>query len=82
MFLDLTRDNICMAALPAVQKRVVIIGAGAAGLAMCKALVNEPEIQPFVFEKSPKIGGAWVYSKDGKWNGNHTAMYKNLRWFY
>ena len=65
------------------QIRVAVVGAGAAGLAMCRYLVNEPQIDFIAFEKACGTGGVWRYTKD---NGpavnehNSTAMYKNLRY--
>jgi cation diffusion facilitator CzcD-associated flavoprotein CzcO len=65
------------------QIRVAVVGVGAAGLAMCRYLVNEPQIDFIAFEKACDIGGVWRYTKD---NGpavnehNSTAMYKNLRY--
>ena len=63
------------------ELRVAVIGAGPAGLSMCKALANEPRVQCVVFEKTEKIGGLWVYTKDKsqEHHGYTTAMYKNLR---
>ena len=59
--------------------RVAIIGAGSAGLAMCKCLKKEPQINFMAYEKCDKIGGVWLYTKDDKERSWHTAMYKNLR---
>ena len=60
--------------------RVAIIGAGGAGLSMCRCLANEPQIDFVAFEKSREIGGVWQYTKDKKERKYHTAMYKNLRY--
>ncbi|XP_028410089.1 flavin-containing monooxygenase FMO GS-OX-like 2 [Dendronephthya gigantea] len=64
------------------QKRVAVIGAGAAGLAMCRYLVNEPQIDFVAFEKANAVAGIWRYTKEnGKAINEHdiTPMYKNLR---
>ena len=58
--------------------RVVIIGAGGAGLAICQCLNNEPHIEQIVYEKAGSIGGTWRYTKNDKSKVN-TPMYKNLR---
>ena len=59
--------------------RVAITGAGSAGLAMCKCLKKEPQINFVAFEICDKIGGVtWLYTKDDKERSWHTAMYKNL----
>ena len=53
--------------------------AGSAGLAMCKCLKKEPQINFVAFEICDKIGGvAWLYTKDDKERSWLTAMYKNL----
>jgi cation diffusion facilitator CzcD-associated flavoprotein CzcO len=64
------------------QIRVAVVGAGAAGLAMSRYLINEPHIDFITFEKACDIGGVWRYTKDnGQAVNEHTttAMYKNLR---
>lgn len=43
-----------------LQKRVVVIGAGAAGLAACRELQRQ-NLEPLVFEQDSVIGGQWVY---------------------
>ena len=60
--------------------RVVIIGAGGAGLSMCRCLADEPQIDFVAFEKSHEIGGVWQYTKDNKECVFRTPMYKNLRY--
>lgn len=67
------------------KKLVAVIGAGGAGLAMCRYLTNESNIDFVVFEKAHEIGGIWRYTKGGgelEKNEEHgTAMYKNLRYY-
>ena len=63
--------------------RVAIVGAGAAGLAMCRYLVNEPQIDFVAFEKGSDIGGVWRYTKGNEQTvdeHNSSPMYKNLRY--
>ena len=65
------------------QIRVAIIGAGGAGLAMCRYLVNEPQIDFVAFEKAREIGGVWRYTKgNGEADDKQdpTPMYKYLRY--
>ncbi|CAI5941845.1 unnamed protein product [Closterium sp. NIES-65] len=49
---------VTMAALPRGLKRVAVIGAGPAGLASAKYLL-EAGLQPTLFEKAGSIGGLW-----------------------
>ena len=61
------------------RPRVAVVGAGPAGLSMCKALAKE-QVYCVVFEKTDRIGGVWVYTKDKRTQTQHqTALYKNLR---
>ena len=63
--------------------RVAIIGAGAAGLAMSRYLVNEPQIDFVAFEMGSDIGGVWRYTKGTGQTAdeyNISPMYKNL-WY-
>jgi hypothetical protein len=46
---------------PPLQRRVAVIGAGAAGLAAARELLREGHA-PVVFEQGPEPGGTWVYS--------------------
>ena len=65
--------------------RVAIVGAGAAGLAMCRYLVNEPQIDFVAFEKGSDIGGVWRYTKGNEQTvdeHNSSPMYKNLRYSF
>ena len=64
--------------------RVVVIGAGAAGLCALRHLAEKPEInEPVAFEKTDTIGGTWVYSDkvDSDENGQimYSNVYKNMR---
>ena len=59
--------------------RVAVIGAGPAGLAMCKTLMDEPHINCVVFEMTDQIGGVWVYREKKALDKLQNAMYKNLR---
>jgi flavin-binding monooxygenase-like protein len=52
--------------------RVCIVGAGAAGIAMAKALVDR-DIPFDCFERSSHIGGLWTDADDG-----HAAAYRSL----
>ncbi|CAI5477298.1 unnamed protein product [Closterium sp. Yama58-4] len=59
---------VAMAALPRGLKRVAVIGAGPAGLASAKYLL-EAGLQPTLFEKAGSIGGLWrqgVSSENGE----------------
>ncbi|CAI7795085.1 unnamed protein product, partial [Closterium sp. NIES-53] len=49
---------VAMAALPRGLKRVAVIGAGPAGLASAKYLL-EAGLQPTLFDKAASIGGLW-----------------------
>ncbi len=58
------------------ELRVAVIGAGAAGLATARELL-EGGHQPVVFERSDHVGGVWVYEhRVGPASG---SMYANLR---
>lgn len=60
-------------------KHVAVIGAGAAGLAVCRCLKDEPQIDHVVYERSGWVGGTWRYTKNDK-DGFNTPIYKNLRY--
>jgi 3-oxoacyl-(acyl-carrier-protein) synthase len=47
-------------ALDAASRRVVVVGAGPAGLAMAKCLQDEG-FEPLVLEGSDRLGGIWTY---------------------
>jgi len=55
------------------KKRVCIIGAGPAGLAALRHVLQSPNLTGKLFEASNTIGGIWAYS-------DMTPMYKNLRY--
>lgn len=52
------------------QKRVAVVGAGAAGLAACRRL-RDAGLSVKVLEKSGHVGGVWKYSPEG-------VVYKSL----
>ena len=67
--------------------RVVVIGAGAAGLCALRHLKEKPELyEPLAFEKMDCIGGNWVYSDETDLDENgftmHSNVYKNLKWVF
>ena len=64
--------------------RVIVIGAGPAGLCALRHLKEKPELyEPMAFEKMDCIGGNWVYSDETDLDENgftmHSNVYKNLR---
>ena len=59
-----------------MNKRVAIIGAGAAGLCVAKCLLDEGII-PVIFEVSNKIGGLWKYDNDSTDGGG--PAYESLQ---
>ena len=56
-------------------QRVAVIGAGAAGLAMLKAL-REEGLEPVAFEQSQEVGGVWKY--DESMPGGGGPAYRSL----
>ena len=64
--------------------RVVVIGAGAAGLCALQNLSEKTELyEPVAFEKMDTIGGTWVYSDKAELDENglikYSNIYKNMR---
>ena len=64
--------------------RVVVIGAGAAGLCALRHLAEKPELyKPMAFEKTDTIGGTWVYSDKADLDESgltlNSNIYKHLR---
>ncbi|XP_067937377.1 uncharacterized protein [Watersipora subatra] len=58
------------------MKRVVVIGAGAAGLAALRSLVSDSNKLHYVaYERSDKVGGTWILDDPYK----PTSMYNQLR---
>ncbi|KAI4311659.1 hypothetical protein MLD38_036538 [Melastoma candidum] len=77
----------CPAALPVTTRHVAVIGAGAAGLVAARELRREGH-GVVVFERSNRVGGTWVYTKetesdplgiDGARNVIQSSMYSSLR---
>ncbi|CAH1780409.1 unnamed protein product, partial [Owenia fusiformis] len=67
-----------------IMKRVIVIGAGAAGLCALRHLTARPDLfQAVAYEQSSVVGGTWVYTeqtdKDDRGNPIHSSMYKELR---
>ena len=59
--------------------RVVVIGAGAAGLCALRHLAEKPELyEPVAFEKIDTFGGTWVYSDKTDLDENGLIMYSNI----
>ena len=59
------------------NKRVAIIGAGAAGIICCKRFIDDG-YNVTVFEQTEQVGGTWVYREEVGENV-HSSMYKNLK---
>ncbi|XP_067938063.1 uncharacterized protein [Watersipora subatra] len=58
------------------MKRVVVIGAGAAGLAALRSLVsNSNKLHCVAYERSDRVGGTWILDDPYK----PTSMYNQLR---
>ncbi|CAD6184244.1 unnamed protein product [Caenorhabditis auriculariae] len=57
------------------MKRVVVVGAGAAGLAAAHHSLAE-SFQVDVYEQTKCVGGTWVYSEE---RGCHSSMYKVMK---
>ncbi|KAI4487267.1 hypothetical protein M0804_005416 [Polistes exclamans] len=66
-----------------VNKKVCVIGAGAAGLCAAKHLAEETNFEIIVYEQTGDVGGTWVYNHKIGLNENglpiHSSMYQNLR---
>ncbi|KAL2712968.1 flavin-containing monooxygenase FMO GS-OX-like 2 [Vespula squamosa] len=66
-----------------VNKKVCVVGAGAAGLCAARHLAGDTNIETTVFEQTGDIGGTWVYNDRIGLNENglpiHSSMYQNLR---
>ena len=63
--------------------RVCVIGAGPCGLACCKLLLDQPEIQTVVvYEQAEQLGGQWLYTDcvgtDHRGRKVHSSTYKDL----
>ena len=63
--------------------RVCVIGAGPCGLACCKLLLDQPEIQTVVvYEQAEQLGGQWLYTDcvgtDHRGRKVHSSIYKDL----
>lgn len=58
------------------MKRVVVIGAGAAGLAALRSLGKYKDVLQYVaYETSDRVGGTWIVNDPFK----PTSMYNHLR---
>ncbi len=72
--------------MTAAPHHVAVVGAGAAGLATARALL-EAGMQPVVFEQGSQLGGVWIYTDEtesdasGRGRGGrlHASMYRSLR---
>jgi len=61
---------------PSTQKRVAVIGAGAAGLCAAKHLLaNHHEV--VVFEMGSQVGGLWVYQNDNGISPAYRSLHLN-----
>lgn len=66
--------------------RVVVIGAGAAGLCVARHILSRLNVfaPPVVFELSENVGGTWCYDERVGVCGNgrliHSSMYRDLRY--
>ena len=59
--------------------RVMVVGAGAGGLAALRSLSRQADRLSFVaYEQSDRVGGTWIHNDPHK----PTSMYDNLRWAY
>ena len=69
-----------------MKKRVLVIGAGAAGLIAIKEFGSFPDVFDVVcMESLSVVGGLWNYSEvitdpNHPTGSDYTAVYKNLRW--
>lgn len=65
-----------------MSKKVVIIGAGVAGLA-CARYASQAGHDVTVYEQNSKVGGTWLYTdrtdKDEYGIEINSSMYKGLR---
>lgn len=60
-----------------MMKRVMVVGAGAGGLAALRSLSKRVDRLSFVaYEQSDKVGGTWIHNDPHK----PTSMYDNLRY--
>ena len=64
--------------------KVIVIGAGAAGLAALRRMSAKPTVFEVVaMEKGPSVGGTWVYTdevgSDKEGFPIHSSMYANLK---
>ncbi len=65
--------------------RVAVVGAGPSGLACCKILLDQPEIQNVtVYDQASRLGGQWAYSaREGVGDNGvvaQSSVYKGMRW--
>ncbi|NBO42478.1 MAG: FAD-dependent oxidoreductase, partial [Betaproteobacteria bacterium] len=61
---------------PSTQKRVAVIGAGAAGLCAAKHLLASHH-EVVVFEMGSQVGGLWVYENDNGISPAYRSLHLN-----
>lgn len=66
-----------------VNRKVCIVGAGAAGLCAARHLAGDKNFEITLFEQTDDVGGTWVYNDRIGLNENglpiHSSMYQNLK---
>jgi dimethylaniline monooxygenase (N-oxide forming) len=61
------------------RRRVAVIGAGVAGLATAKCLMDDGH-EAVVFEKTDRLGGIWAYDPDRIGGVYSTTLYQNTKY--
>ncbi|XP_076130455.1 uncharacterized protein LOC143112091 isoform X2 [Alosa pseudoharengus] len=66
------------------NRRVAIVGAGAAGLCAARHILARPKTfaSPVVYERTPHVGGTWFYEDSVEPQDRrhvHSSMYRDLR---